>query len=318
MKLITLFALLITPFLISCQAPTLVPDGGLSAIDAGYPTAEFRACGRTWHGLGICSISKGDDLSKLGFEVQGYADGTIRADSVDCSISALTRRYSANGSVDKILKGPAERSCVVTFTVSPEYPAQRRGTVVVNGFRGHLRVKVVAANEDAELLTSKVSGLFTKFWRVDTGDTAPVRVQLFGCDRTFDKVLTPAQDRSVMIPLHEAVGATPRTCVLEGTLSSPGFQNITLSAIVSRYISSFNPLSIPDVTFKNSGKNARIIISADPQVSALSVGSKYEFSSSAEFPWDKTAPTVIRALTVKGRSVIGIYSPNSGEISWKQ
>ena len=59
-------------------------------------------------------------------------------------------------------------------------------------------------------------------------------------------------------------------------------------------------------------------IEAQDVVSIVSVGDSYKVSNAGKFKVDTNKEFVVRAISVSGRTVIGVYSPKSREILWKQ
>lgn len=296
----------------NCSGVKIKPDPSpLSAIQANYPTAEFNACGKLWHGLGVCSIVRGKSLSSLNFSIQGYYEGSVRIDSKDCEISK-TVSYKNNGRINGGLSGTADKSCVVTFTVSPTYPKQQDSTIVVSGFRGSLRVKVLEPKDEWEGTFFRFPVGGNKTWDFSIGETNAVNVYMTGCGKEFNKQIKPSSSGRIKVPIHEAVLNKQQTCVIEGVVQSPEFDDLLFTVHVARYASTFNPLPEPIDTF--DGK--KLTIKADNAVSIVSVGDKYEISNEGEFAINSTLSYTVRAITTKGRSALGVWSPSKKEVVW--
>lgn len=300
---------LILVFAIGC-GQRLRPDPEmLSAITANYPTAEFRACGNLWHGLGICVLEEGDSLENLSFAIQGYYEGTVRIDSGDCEVAA-SYNYLDNGFIKNVLRGTIHRSCVITFTVSPEYPREEKTGIVTSGFRGHLRIKMVPKGSYSKVGVFRIPQTFKKTWTLGVGETDPVDVYFEGCGVSFHRQFTPNQSKQINLQLADLFSGEPRTCVLEGVVRSKKYKDLLLSAIVSVYYDNFNPLPLPVTTFKSK----HLEIDGDEAVSVVSVGSEFILNNKHKFKIDKKE--IVRLLTSKGRSVIGVVNPDTGEIQW--
>lgn len=298
-----LAALLVAVLLSGCGA-TLRPDGGKPALEYGYPTAEIEVRGERVLGLAMVSIKKGEALSSLRIGVQGYFSGSIRAVSRDCEFDQ-TLRYENHQLVRLPLTGAAERNCLFTFTVTPEYDESlRRGVDDIHNFRGHVAVRVTDG-EPWRGTTRKVAGNFRSFFRFKVEGTQDVRVVFNGCKSPqYDARLTPAQGL-VSFPVHEAVKATaPDFCVLDGfALNSQN--DISLNVAVALYRADFSPLPKPVLTIEDGS----LKVSGDENVSIVSMDSAYIVNREAAFKFDATKPHVLRLLTVKGRVVLCTYEP---------
>lgn len=307
------FSALVLISLTGC-ANKLRPDpSGLTAIDANFPAAEFEACGKLWHGLGICAIEEGKSLESLDLKIQGYYQGSVRVDSADCSVSGVYG-YNNNSKIENILAGPATRSCVVTFTLSPEYPKQDKQDIVVSGFRGHLRVKVVKPKTATSLFVFRQPQTFKKMWRINVRETNPVMLRTRGCGNPTDVELVPDAKGFIEYPLENILSGNIQTCVIEAVVQSQVYKDLVISAIVSSHADVFTPLPIPVLDFKQ-GK-LTLSIDADPATSILSVGDDYKFGYQETFKLPDTQKKIVRVLTVKGRAVLGVFDPSTGGVQW--
>lgn len=281
----------------------------LSAIGGGYPTAEFTACGGLWHGVGICVVEEGSDLEDIDFAIQGYYAGSVRIDSGQCGITD-TRIYRDNQQIKNILHGEATRSCVLTFTVSPEYPGQKNSEIVTSSFRGHLRLKVIPKGQYIKSAVFRIPETFHKTWSFGVGEEGPVEVYFEGCGISYHKQFTPGANHRVSVPLEDLFSGTARTCVLEGVVRSKKYKDLLLTAIVAVYSDAFNLVPLPLIEYKNQ----RLKVVADPAVAVLSVGSEYVLDNQHSFKVSRKS--IIRMLTVKGRSNLGIFDPATGSVEW--
>lgn len=299
--------------LVGC-ANKLRPDSSsLSAIDANFPAAEFEACGKLWHGLGVCAIEEGRPLEDLGFKIQGYYQGSVRVDSADCSVDGVYS-YNDNSKIENIVSGSASKSCVITFTVSPEYPKQDKQDLVVSGFRGHLRIKVVKPKTATALYVFRQPQTFKKMWKINVHEKNPVMFYTRGCGNSTDIELTPDKDGFIEYPLEKILSGKMQTCVIEAVVQSKIYKDLVISALVSSYADVFTPLPIPVLDFKQ-GK-LTLGIDADPATSVLSVGNEYKFGYQETFKLPDSEKKIVRVLTVKGRSVLGIFDPSTGGVQW--
>ncbi len=290
----------------------LRPDSSLAAITAGYPTAEFQACGRLHNGLGLCVIEEGTSISSISLKVQGYDAGEIKIDSNDCTFMSTPIKYSKNALVPVALKDNGSKFCVVTMTVSPSYESANQNGIKIHGFRGHLYVKTIKKGEDIETTFFKESGNWKKLWNIKTGEVAPVRLFSKGCGITVDKKVTPKEDTSIDIHLQNHVGPQNQTCVVEGVVQGEVYKDLLLTVLVSQYESAFVPLAPPTV----SVEKGKITLEASDSVSVISVGNEYTFQTKATFKVDLSKTFIVRALTVKGRSAIGQWDPKKQAVVW--
>jgi len=106
----------------------------------------------------------------------------------------------------------------------------------------------------------------------------------------------------------------PTVCMMEGFINSSAFVDVDFNVLVAKYNAEFTQLPIPVV--KINGDKIEII--ADDAVSIVSLDNEYEIDYEAKFDFDRTKPHVIRLLTVKGRSVIGLIEAGGQQWEWLQ
>lgn len=290
----------------------LRPDPSLSSIAANYPTAEFRACGKLHHGLGVCVVREGSELSAVQLKLQGYHSGEFKVDSVGCETGPEQIRYSKNKLYEVPLSGKAEKSCVVSMTVSPTYDNQKKSGIKVHGFRGHFYLKVIKEGEEIQTNLLRESGNWKKFWKIPTGEVEEVRVFATGCGLTIDKKFTPSEDTSISLPMHSLTGDLNKTCVIEGVIQGHVYKDLLFTALVAQYESAFVPLAEPVIEIKNG----KLSVEANESVSIISVGDDYQITTKATFSPDLKKTFTVRLLTVKGRSLIGEWNPQTKEVVW--
>jgi hypothetical protein len=273
----------------------------MPAIDAGYDSAEIHVGGKIFNGLAMISIEEGQDLSKLGAEIQTFYAGTISMESRDCGITVSPQRYSGSEAVVIPISGPASHNCLITATVSPEYPHQGSQAIQVFSFRAYLAIRVLKHGESWVGLEKKVSGDFSSPVTLDVGGSGPVRAVFSGCGTSFDKSL-PLSDGKLTVELNQLVKQQGH-CVLEGVVISPDYQDLLVNILVSNYDPKFIPLSAPMVQIQNGD----VLVTGDPSVSVIALDQKLKMNDHGKFKFDPTAHHVVRMLTVKGRSVISIW-----------
>lgn len=298
------YFILLFLFLLSCSGGSIKPDPTMGSMDANYPTVEFLACGNIWHGLGVCPIKKGQTMSDINLEIQGYYNGTIKVVS-DCGFNE-NKRYKDSEKISLRSSEPA-KSCIISFVVSPEYPKEEKTPVVVRSLSGYLAVSAIEDGDDFSGYVSKIkqgtdSSIFID---ADQGDR---RVVFKGCGKSYDRTITSVgglieiQASDVMGP----IGITQ--CPLSGGISNDTTKYITW--MIWGYHGDFQPLSDPVVKVSKN----KLTLIADPTVSVVSVGNLFKIGSSATFKIDKDKTYILRAVTVSGRTAIGLYK--NGVVKW--
>lgn len=318
-----LFLLLLLVSLSGCGSKKLRPDLSISATQANFPTAEFTACGEVRSGLGICAIKKGQNLDSVLLSVQGYYKGTIKFSTNCDSNSALPSpvRYFGNEKIRFFLAGKAEKSCGVSFIVSPEYPNESDQRLHIHSFKGHLYIKVIDGDQ--------------KFWgfvsKIKEGPNAGENIDLPAYENTEVVVIVKSKRCSVNVDkkikvTHGVVRIYAKdifeyvpikTCVLNGAVLYPNRNEaLRFTWFISGYAKEFDTLPIPVHYLKKKKKKYYMHVEADSNTSVVSVDNSYKISNVGKFRFDLNKCHIIRALTIKGRSRIGHYCPNKG-IRWK-
>lgn len=316
--------------LLGCAS--LRPDSvKIPAIEANYPTAEFSACGQSWHGLGICVLESGEDLSKVALSIQGYYLGSVRIANNCKSDQSLPDavNYTNSSAIPYALPGKAETSCGISFIVSPEFPKEKDQPIVIHSFVGHLYIKVLKPGQKWFGFTSKVVSAPDPLDTISVAVNSPEAVPFFfesgNCSVKIEGTF-PATNGVVVIPLKALLPIVPnKTCILNGAILD-GATPIRLSWFVAGYSTEFTPLALPSLTvepgvefdgftFKHI---ERLKVLGDDNVSIVSMDSLYKIDRTATFPFNRNIPHVLRMLTVAGRSVLGFWDPKKGEWGWKQ
>jgi hypothetical protein len=305
MSAFTFVSLLVTGH--GCATPVSL-DPSPPAAASNYPTAEFWAQGKLFHGLGEVALKKGQSLSDIDLKVQGYFEGTIRVDSSFCHLRK-SASYSGMELVAFPLTGTASESCVVDIVVTTVYPQLYDSTTLVYEMKGQLLVKVIPDQKPFFLASSKVQD------RTDTNLFVPVEATmgsvqaLFkGCGVSYvDSV--PVNDGDAMISARSLSGPAPLDrCVYEGFLEGLGGVK-RVSWAVWIYAKEFAPLPLPRLDF--NGDTLRI--DGDASVAAIVFDKSYKFGSKASFKLNQDEDHMLRLLTVKGRSVVCQWVQGKGE-----
>ncbi len=308
MKLIVLMLAL----LFSGCGATLKPDAvPIAAIDAMYPEAEFYVAGKRHKGQAIILVSPGQSLDELNASVQAYFKGSVRIDSRRCNI-AKSVNYVRTQKVSMGLTGPVRESCLVTFVVTPELPRQVQSEQEVRGYRGHLLLKMIQPSDVWRSLSVKSPTRPHLLQDVLAQPGEELRLVATGCGLTIRESLKADATGLVQFDLGDAVENKKQTCILEAGLF--GSSSLLITTFVSLYDPKYTPLPAALIT-DNDEKN-QICITSDPSVTLLAVEQGeslfYRVDGEGCLTFDHTQPGVFRALTVKGRTSVLEYSPETG------
>lgn len=287
----------------------LPPDPSMPTLEANYPTAEFSVGDQVFHGLGEVSIEKGEPLSALQFNVQGYFDGAVRVDSSRCDVH-LSQRYKDSQQVTIPLMGPATTSCIFDITVSPTFPNQKSFLDTVYELKGELLVKVLEPGEHWYGFSSRIrrDGEARLLVPVPTEDQS-AQVVFRGCGISYDSV-EDLTDKSIDISTIDFMPDMKKErCVLEGFVR---YEEIRIKKVTWRiwgFSPDFSPLSEPVIVEKDD----RLFVEGDLTVAAVSLDNEFILGSDADFKFDNKKDHILRLVTVKGRSVLCRYLTKRGK-----
>lgn len=311
--------------LVGCGHNTLREDPVIPAVKANYPTLEFEACGSLWHGVGICYLEAGKNPTSVRFKVQGYYKGTIRIFSAACNLDK-TLTYANNELFDvPIPELEPNRNCLITAVMSPEYPKEARQEVAVYSLKGLLAIRIQSGEEVWTGAARKLSGQWRSQIDLEIGAYSQARLAIRGCGVAYDQN-RPIEQGRLHFELSEAVLRVSRgECIADGVALIPRVVDHTLTVLVAQYATSlpgdpewgdygFSPLAIPVVSLDGSS----LKVEATDYVSILSLNGEYEMDYKASFKFDRTKRNILRAITVKGRSVLGVWNPEKQEWTWMQ
>jgi hypothetical protein len=309
MKLVALTELVIL-LLIGGQgcATQLSLDPSPSAAASNYPTAEFWAQGKLFHGLGEIALKKGEPLAALSLKVQGYFEGTIRVDSGFCHLRK-SLNYSDTGLLPIPLEGKAVDSCVLDIVVTSVYPKVYDSNTLVYEQKGQLLVKVLTDQKPFFLASSRVQEKSDVWLHVPTeGLTGSIQAVFRGCGHEYTDTV-PINDSEALLSARWVGGQQlPARCVFEGFLE--GLGGITrVSWNVWSYAREFSPLPLPTLVYDGE----RLMVRGDPSVAAIVLDDSVELSSKAVFKLEQEKGHVLRLITVKGRSVVCQWLPPRSE-----
>lgn len=306
-KLILFFAILS----VSC-ASCLVPDQNPPAIDSRYPTLEWVTNKTFYLGTGIEAIRIGDDVGTLGLSFQGYYDGTARIFSRECNLDQ-TIIYSKSQKVSIPLSGQALHSCLISVAMSPTYPTQKNQAEVVYGFEGHFALKVIEPKDHWFGFRKVLTGDWSDSVHLPVDEDGDLEYFTSGCSITHHGV-AKADGGVITIGLNQSVKKEVGLCVMEGAVFQKDHPDVVFTVIVSQYKSNYVPLAIPDVDISGD----KITVVGPAETSFVGMDSIFKNDRKSTFTFDINSRHVIRLLTVKGRSNLGIYNGETGEWRWVQ
>jgi hypothetical protein len=206
-------------------------------------------------------------------------------------------------------------SCLVDILVSPTYPEKMNsGAERTYEFKGQLFIKVIDPNARWQGYSTKLRSDTDEQVAVDAGrPSGKARLLFRGCDSTFDREL-PIEDGLVKSSFKDVVppGTSTAHCLLEGFIrgTEQGATPTRVSWNVWRYPKEFLPLPLPSI---KSPKFGEVVVEGDPSVSVISLDGVYKVNYKAEFKFDPATAHTMRLFTVKGRSVLCEYSPETLE-----
>lgn len=287
----------------------LRPDPVIPVIDAGYPSLEVVHQGKIHHGGAMLSIHRGLPLETIDLSFRGYYEGLYRISSQRCGID-FSGSYAQSELVKIPLQGTAVQDCVISITMTPSYP-KRRG-IQTDSFRGHIAIKVTNG-EDWHGEFIKVTGSWHHDLRIFVGGTGVARVIADACGVEYDQIL-PIVDGFVEFDVAKAAALPPgKSCILDGAIITDEYEDYLFNVFISNYKTTdgtkvFSPLNAPSVRLVED----KIEVVASRSVSVLALDDQYIIDFKGKFKFDPNRSHVLRAITVMGRLVIGVYEPSTG------
>ncbi len=292
--------------------PVLPPS-----IEAQYPSLEIQACGQLPDELGmvLCPVVKGEPLSRLNFRVMGYYKGTIKVASKECEIDESIS-YEGTGLVQIPLRGTAEKSCVASVTVSPQFPREEKSGIKIHSLRGHLVVRVLPAGQQWVGFARKVTGDFSSGLRMWVGPQESVLVLVAGCGQSVYNEVHQVVDGFLDLNLSSLVPKVMpiQVCVLEGAVVSQDYQDLLFSVAVANYDPRYTSLPIPSTRVEKG----KLYVNADNAVSAIALNEEYRLNNKGSFKFDPQVTNYLRLLTVAGRALLGVWLPEQQVWQWKK
>lgn len=272
------------------------PDYGMPAMDAGYPTAEIIACDSRWNGLASCVL----DRSTFSFSIQGYYTGTIQADSGNCNLHEKVRY--ANSEAKTFSVAPTQ-SCVIDIIVSPEYPGEGDSGLHISSLKGRIYLSV----GNYFVASAKVKATTNNELHVPAKGKK-IRTIFRGCNTTFDRELS-VKVSYVDVKLSDLIVTDDRKdCIFEGGLA--GQTRVAWQVWI--YDRLFTSIADPVTEIANH----KLKVSSESSISVIALDNTYKISNNATFEFDILKDHVLRLLTIGGRNVIGLWSPQQGEWTW--
>lgn len=256
-----------------------------AAIDKNYPTVEMSCGTEKFNGLGACGYVEGSAPIKI--TVQGYYQGSVRADSERCQISE-TRSYDGNEEI--VYEITPISSCLIDFVLSPSYP--KSSGVDVSSLKGRFYIKYLKPGQIWQHVESKIPENTNEMLMIPFAEDA--RVLVNGCGADVDVQKTPVNGK-ITLKTNE-LGINRPDCLYEIILVSTT-KVLRLTWQVWVYKSDFVPLPTPIVTIKDK----KLSVVADNSVGVIALDSEYELSNTAEF---KTLSGFLRIITARGRVLL--------------
>lgn len=294
--------------LVSCGG--VVPDNGtsISAIKAGVPSVEFDACGSTWKGLAVCTVKPDADLASVNIAVQGYYKGEMRLITSGCPLEIDEKRsYATHEKIKVVLQGSPEKDCLLTVTMSPKYKGWKTKGILIEPIEGHVYIRRTA-NEKPIIKTSVTKRNVNLY--IPSKDPGRVVMRSSFCGADYDQVLKP-EKAGLKVSLAQVIDIHKKQlCIINGASVDT---NQLILWYASRYDGKYIPLARPSLKMTKR----RLKVTASSSVSVLVLNGKYTFSNKKSFKFNRKKKNILRLLTVKGRSQIGVWYPNKGEWLWK-
>lgn len=303
-------ALCLVLVLVGC-VKSIRPDPVTASLVANYPSAEFYACGQRFVGIGFCEIPAGTDVSSVAFAIQGYYRGRVRVVSEALPADVILS-YNGSDPVKPGLTGIPLEDIVLQFIINPEYPGERGSGIPVFGAVGFLQIKVRYPGES----------WFSHITRTPL-DTSPVlNVDTAGAENLF--VISEACQVEEVIDVRgldvydlDLSGlvdvAVKGRCIFTIGVEGPGIQRFG-SWLSWRYAKDYRPLAVPAVAVTDG----KLSVVGEPGVSFISLDDKWIVDRVASFDFDEEKEHVLRLLTVKGRVIIGAWTPAERSWTWKR
>jgi hypothetical protein len=311
--LLLMFAVLFLASLSGCghlNPDICTADGKpcLPSIQGNFPTAEFSACGQDRFGLGVCPIKVGAAYDAVNLEIQTYYNGTARVVSENCFVDDGFS-YGGSQRVRYRLQGNAGPVCLVSFVVSPTYPRQKRQSLVIHSFKGHLAMIPVAERYGAFYgFTSHVQeGEAVQVQIPVTTEARSIQAKVRGCGINLDPVLTVEDHKAILELRKLRPDLAVQTCIILAELADQDKPTLT-AWLVAGYSINFNRLQIPRVTIVKKS----LEVEAAAGVSIIALDSDWSIGNHGGFSWDAKTCHTLRLLTIAGRSALGNWCPDRG------
>jgi hypothetical protein len=254
-------------------------------------------------GLKTCAIERGRPLSELGVRVQGYGSGAVRVTSDSCEVD-YPARYTGSAEVAVPLEGAARDHCMLAVVVTPEFPGERDSSLVIGALKAFVWVHVVDQGEAWQGFED----------RLPTGSTTSIalearpgdHIMVRGCGAKLDR--TASEQGVERVKLSELPDPGVKLCAYEGAVLAQGAPPRFFSWLVARHRKDYVEPETP--AFELEGD--KLTLGGAGYVSVLALDANFQVSGGRQFKMDPAKPHVVRALSISGRNVLGLYEPGRG------
>lgn len=307
MKTSFLLIVLLNLMLFTSCGSKLVKDPSVSVVEANYPSLEIHSPSKLNNGLAIVNFKEGQNLKDLKISVRGYFKGELRLFSDHCQIDENIR-YDDSRLIPLNFDVELFRSCLITAVLTVDY-SKYQGTVKTYPLKGFIAL-VPEKKYEAGLHTRKIMEDKTSIFNLKTNSDSEYRIVIRGCGISEDFFRQPVNG-NISIDLGEILGSGIRTCYLDMAVLSDS-EKLRHRFLLSIFSTQFTRLPKPKIDWKRKSK---LKLTANNNVSVISVGNKYEVKRKATFKYNKN--DTVRLITVKGRLLLGTIQ-DKGRILWKQ
>jgi len=305
-------------FALSCQTVKLKPDPNPASIESDYLSVESSCNGNVAIGNNGCYVKIGS-LGSIDLKIRTIQSGMVTIHSEMCGIEwfkPYIKSQDLKIPLSEIIKS-AEKSCLLSVMVSPEYDDQEKSTVKVHGFKGEILLKSLSGILPAKIfsLSGDWDGIipiqtrrsphdrleFNPGIAMDLSDSKIGFYNVIGCGKRFMGSYPDAKNTGTIF--YEIDYS--KSCIYHGTVIPVDTKNDTVfSAMVNVFDADYNRLEQPLIYEKNDKQ----ILDFDKEVTFVELNDKtYNQSQLTIEDYDPEQAYTVRAYTVKGRYIKGVH-----------